>query len=848
MLPMQQPPLLLRLLLLFFAVSSPAFGGSDADGANMATYIVYLNPSLKPSPYATHLHWHHAHLDALSLDPSHHLLYSYTAAAPSAFAARLLPSHAEALRAHPAVAWVHEDALHPLHTTRSPSFMHLPPYESAQGAVGGGSDDVIIGVLDTGVWPESPSFGDAGMGPVPARWRGTCDTNATDFPSSMCNRKLIGARAFFRGFSATGNASSRASSDAMSPRDRDGHGTHTASTAAGAVVSDASLLGYASGTARGMAPGARVAAYKVCWRQGCFSSDILAGMDQAIDDGVDVLSLSLGGGAASLSRDPIAIGALAATRRGIVVACSAGNSGPAPYTLVNAAPWIITVGAGTLDRTFPAYAELGNGESHAGMSLYAGDGLGDDKYPLVYNRGLRAGSNATKLCMTGTLDPAGVKGKVVLCDRGGNSRVEKGQVVRLAGGVGMVLANTAQSGEEVVADSHLIPAVAVGASSGDAIRRYVESDADNAEVALSFAGTALDVRPAPVVAAFSSRGPNRQVPQLLKPDVIGPGVNILAGWTGSLGPTGLIADERRSAFNILSGEQARVASSALLSDGLMTLLLTLDIRVHQHYYDALGTLSEHYLYYDILTLDNQQALLARTGTAHSAIYDAGTSMSCPHISGLAAFVKAARPDWSPSAIKSALMTTAYTLDNTGSPLLDAATNATATPWAFGAGHVDPVKALSPGLVYDDASFDDYVAFLCAVGVSPQQVQAVSAAAAAPNVTCTRKLSNPGDLNYPSFSVVFRRKSSRSSVKYHRELTNVAESGGTYSVKVTGPSDISVSVKPERLVFNKTGDKVRYTVTFRCANARGPMDPAAFGWLTWSSGDHEVRSPISYTWA
>ncbi|KAK3133430.1 hypothetical protein QOZ80_6AG0536430 [Eleusine coracana subsp. coracana] len=777
MLPMQQPPLLLRLLLLFFAVSSPAFGGSDADGANMATYIVYLNPSLKPSPYATHLHWHHAHLDALSLDPSRHLLYSYTAAAPSAFAARLLPSHAEALRAHPAVAWVHEDALHPLHTTRSPSFMHLPPYESAQGAVGGGSDDVIIGVLDTGVWPESPSFGDAGMGPVPARWRGTCDTNATDFPSSMCNRKLIGARAFFRGFSATGNASSRASSDAMSPRDRDGHGTHTASTAAGAVVSDASLLGYASGTARGMAPGARVAAYKVCWRQGCFSSDILAGMDQAIDDGVDVLSLSLGGGAASLSRDPIAIGALAATRRGIVVACSAGNSGPAPYTLVNAAPWIITVGAGTLDRTFPAYAELGNGESHAGMSLYAGDGLGDDKYPLVYNRGLRAGSNATKLCMTGTLDPAGVKGKVVLCDRGGNSRVEKGQVVRLAGGVGMVLANTAQSGEEVVADSHLIPAVAVGASSGDAIRRYVESDADNAEVALSFAGTALDVRPAPVVAAFSSRGPNRQVPQLLKPDVIGPGVNILAGWTGSLGPTGLIADERRSAFNILSG----------------------------------------------------------------------TSMSCPHISGLAAFVKAARPDWSPSAIKSALMTTAYTLDNTGSPLLDAATNATATPWAFGAGHVDPVKALSPGLVYD-ASFDDYVAFLCAVGVSPQQVQAVSAAAAAPNVTCTRKLSNPGDLNYPSFSVVFRRKSSRSSVKYHRELTNVAESGGTYSVKVTGPSDISVSVKPERLVFNKTGDKVRYTVTFRCANARGPMDPAAFGWLTWSSGDHEVRSPISYTWA
>jgi len=138
--------------------------------------------------------------------------------------------------------------------------------------------------------------------------------------------------------------------------------------------------------------------------------------------------------------------------------------------------------------------------------------------------------------------------------------------VKQAGGVGMVLANTAQSGEEVVADSHLLPAVAVGATSGDAIRRYVESDA-NAEVSLSFAGTALDVRPAPVVAAFSSRGPNRVVPQLLKPDVIGPGVNILAGWTGSLGPTGLAADERRSAFNILSGERTHCfLSTAVRTD------------------------------------------------------------------------------------------------------------------------------------------------------------------------------------------------------------------------------------------------------------------------------------------
>ncbi|XP_051187602.1 subtilisin-like protease SBT1.8 [Lolium perenne] len=781
MLPMQQPLLLLVPVLLFSVIASswPALAAAGAADEGAATYIVYLNPSLKPSPYATHLNWHHAHLDSLSLDPSRHLLYSYTTAAPSAFAARLLPSHVAELRGHPAVASVHEDVLHPLHTTRSPLFLHLPPYTAPSPAQGdAGSSDVIVGVLDTGVWPESPSFGDAGMGPVPARWRGTCETNATDFPSSMCNRKLIGACGFFRGFGAGGGNGSHVSTELSSPRDHDGHGTHTASTAAGAVVADASLLGYAHGTARGMAPGARVAAYKVCWRQGCFSSDILAGMEQAIDDGVDVLSLSLGGGSYPLSRDPIAVGALAATRRGIVVACSAGNSGPSPSSLVNTAPWIITVGAGTLDRNFPAYAKLGNGETHAGMSLYSGDGLGDDRFPLVYNKGVRAGSNASKLCMAGTLDAAAVKGKVVLCDRGGNSRVEKGQVVKQAGGVGMVLANTAQSGEEIVADSHLLPAVAVGATSGEAIRSYVESDAD-AEVVLSFAGTAVDVQPAPVVAAFSSRGPNRQVPQLLKPDVIGPGVNILAGWTGSVGPTGLTIDERRPEFNILSG----------------------------------------------------------------------TSMSCPHISGLAAFVKAAHPEWSPSAVKSALMTTAYAVDNTGSPLLDAAAggnaNGTATPWSFGSGHVDPVKALSPGLVYD-TSIDDYVAFLCTVGgASPRQVQAITGS---PNATCQRKLSSPGDLNYPSFSVVFGLRKSHTTVRYHRELTNVGAAGSVYNVKVTGPPSIVVSVKPARLVFRKAGDKARYTVTFKSTAQGGPMD-AAFGWLAWSSvdGEHEVRSPISYTW-
>lgn len=236
----------------------------------------------------------------------------------------------------------------------------------------------------------------------------------------------------------------------VSPRDRDGHGTHTASTAAGSHVGNASLLGYASGTARGMAPTARVAAYKVCWTDGCFASDILAGMDRAIEDGVDVLSLSLGGGTAPYFHDTIAVGAFAATERGIFVSCSAGNSGPTKASLANVAPWIMTVGAGTLDRDFPAYALVGNKKQFSGVSLYSGKGMGSEPVGLVYyNKSL---NQSGSICMPGSLDPGLVRGKVVVCDRGINARVEKGKVVRDAGGVGMILANTAASGEELVAE------------------------------------------------------------------------------------------------------------------------------------------------------------------------------------------------------------------------------------------------------------------------------------------------------------------------------------------------------------------------------------------------------------
>ncbi|KAJ0881978.1 putative cucumisin [Helianthus annuus] len=727
------------------------------------TYIVQMNHHLKPTSYLTHHDWYADSLQSLaSTTTPDAILYSYTTAYHG-FSASLDLEQVEALRQSDSVLGVYEDTLYQLHTTRTPEFLgiqdELGLWTGQQ--LNAPAHDVIIGVLDTGVWPESRSFDDAGMPAVPSRWRGQCE-EGEDFKPTVCNKKLIGARKFSKGFRLAAGVISK---EKDSPRDQDGHGTHTSTTAAGSQVANASLFGFASGTARGMAVHARVATYKVCWKTGCFGSDILAGMDRAISDGVDVLSMSLGGGSAPYYRDTIAIGAFKAMEMGVFVSCSAGNSGPAKTSLANVAPWIMTVGAGTLDRDFPAYAILGNGKRATGVSLYSGKGMGDKPVELVYFTG-----NSSNLCLSGSLQPEAVRGKVVFCDRGVNPRVEKGQVVKEAGGIGMILGNTAESGEELVADSHLLPAVAVGRKTGDEIREYLKTEA-NPMALLRFGGTVLGVKPSPVVAAFSSRGPNMVTTQILKPDVIGPGVNILAGWSEGIGPTGLETDTRKTQFNIMSG----------------------------------------------------------------------TSMSCPHISGLAALLKAAHPGWSPSAIKSALMTTAYTLDNTRSPLRDAAGGQPSTPWAHGAGHVDPHKAISPGLVYD-ISTEEYIAFVCSLGYDIKQVQAV---VNRPNMTaCTKRLGDPGRLNYPSFSVLFGKSR---VVRYTRQLTNVGAAGSVYNVEAEAPQGVEVRVKPKQLVFKNVGDRMRYTVTFVSQRQQRGGSGDAFGSITWKNAENQVRSPVAFGW-
>ncbi|XP_059640181.1 subtilisin-like protease SBT1.4 [Cornus florida] len=765
----------LSLVLVFFLSLVSATFSNPADSSDLPeTFIIHVSRSHKPKTFTTHHHWYSSILRSLS-SSSHHpskLLYTYDTAV-NGFSARLTASQAAELRRIPGVLSILPDRVRQIHTTRTPQFLGLTDV-SGLWPNSDYADDVIVGVLDTGIWPERPSFSDEGLSPIPSNWKGTCESSP-DFPSSACNRKIIGARAFYKGYEAGLGRPMDESVESKSPRDTEGHGTHTSSTAAGSVVANASFFQYARGEARGMAIKARIAVYKICWGSGCYDSDILAAMDQAIADGVHVISLSVGasGYAPQYDHDSIAIGSFGAAQHGVLVSCSAGNSGPDPYTAVNIAPWILTVGASTIDREFPADVVLGDDSTFGGVSLYSGDLLGNSKIPLVY-----AGDCGNRYCYEGRLNSSKVTGKIVVCDRGGNARVAKGSAVKLAGGVGMIMANTAESGEELIADSHLIPATMVGSTAADKIREYVSSD-PSPTATIVFRGTVIGTSPpAPKVAAFSSRGPNHLTAEILKPDVIAPGVNILAGWTGFTGPTDLEIDPRRVDFNIISG----------------------------------------------------------------------TSMSCPHVSGLAALLRKVYPKWSPAMIKSALMTTAYNVDNSGRNITDLATGEESSPFIHGAGHVDPNGALDPGLVYD-MEVSDYVAFLCAIGYDSDRIGVFVRGPA--TVDCrAQSLATPGDLNYPSFSVVF--DSNKKVVKYKRVVKNVGPSVNVgYALIVKSPPSVEISVTPSKLMFSAENQTLSYEITFTSvavsSSQLSVVASKGFGSIEWTDGTHHVRSPIAITW-
>ncbi|KAF3787878.1 Subtilisin-like protease SBT1-7 [Nymphaea thermarum] len=726
------------------------------------TYIVQTQQDLMPTSFSTAQVWYQSLLESVSGTRDRPtIIYTYTTVLQG-FSASLTSREAESLMANPSILAVLPEKVYQLHTTRTPHFLGLDGAGDLLRRSNQGSD-VIIGMVDTGIWPESMSFSDRGLGPVPSKWNGSCIAG-TNFTTSSCNKKLIGAQFFSAGYEAALGPIDE-TKESRSPRDDQGHGTHTASTAGGAPVPGASMFGYAAGTAQGMATKARIAVYKVCWIGGCFSSDILAAMDMAVRDGVDILSLSLGGPTNQFYLDEMAIGAFAAMQHGILVSCSAGNSGPSPSTVTNVAPWIMTVGASSIDRDFPSYAVLGNQKNYVGQSLYSGKSLTSKAtLPLIYG-GSASSYWSGKYCLSGSLSSAKVAGKIVLCEKGFTSVLQKGLAVMAAGGVGVIVSGVEEDGSQLQAQAHFLPTVTVSSKNGQEILGYIRSNS-RPLATITTGKTRVGVTPSPVVARFSSRGPNSITPEILKPDVIAPGLNILAAWSRNNGPTGMDEDNRRVDFNIISG----------------------------------------------------------------------TSMSCPHVSGLAALLKGAHPNWSPAAIKSALMTTSYSTYANGQPLLDSATGTPSSPLVHGAGHVVPQKALNPGLVYDITA-DDYLNFLCGIGYTEQQIAAV----ARQRFTCTK---GRAGLNYPSFVVQF--SSAQKSINLTRTVTNVGDSSSRYSVSVSLPSSVTAVVSPRVLQFRTVEQKMSYSVTFTSSTSL-PRGTSTFGYLEWSDGKRRARSPIVFTW-
>lgn len=760
---------------LFFAFFSFCSLLSNAHH-DLQTYIVQLHPDGPSRSYfASKLHWHLSFLDksvSMEEDSSLRLLYSY-GPAMEGFAARLSPFEVEMLKRSHEVVAVRPDRKLELHTTYSYTFLGLSPTREGgawvESGFGRGS---IIGVLDTGIWPESPSFDDRGMPPIPPRWKGICQ-QAQGFDASNCNRKLIGARYFNKGHRvASPTSSPNAVVEYVSPRDSHGHGTHTASIAGGAPVSMASVLGGGGGAAHGMAPAAHIAVYKVCWFSGCYSSDILAAMDEAIRDGVDVLSLSLGGFPVPLYEDTIAIGSFRAMEHGISVICAAGNNGPIQNSVANEAPWIATIGASTLDRRFPAVVRLGNRKLLYGESMYPGKGIAaaEKELELVYVKG---GNRGSEFCLRGSLPSTKVRGKMVVCDRGVNGRAEKGQIVKEAGGAAMILTNTEINLEEDSVDVHVLPATQIGSEEAFHLKSYINSTR-RPKARIIFGGTVVGNSRAPAVAQFSSRGPSFTDPSVLKPDMIAPGVNIIAAWPQNLGPSALPEDSRRANFTVMSG----------------------------------------------------------------------TSMACPHVSGLAALLHSAHPKWTPAAIKSALMTTADKQDHRGKPIMDG--DKPADLFATGAGQVNPERAINPGLIYNIRP-EDHITHLCTLGYRRSEIFSITQR----NVSCHNILQkNKGfSLNYPSFSVIFRNGNTRKMIK--RQVTNVGSPNSIYSLELKAPEGVTVRVRPRRLTFRRVNQTLNYRVWFISKKRIQTKDTRfAEGHLMWVNkrSYNRVRSPVSVTWS
>ncbi|WVZ84164.1 hypothetical protein U9M48_031223 [Paspalum notatum var. saurae] len=652
------------------------------------------------------------------------LVYSYQHVV-SGFAARLTARQLGELQK---LRWCVDaipDVDYRLRTTYTPALLGVSTPRTGMWAAGGSmGEGVIVGVIDNGIDPRHVSYSDEGMPPPPAKWRGRCD-----FGGAPCNRKLIGGQA-------------------VTPGE---HGTHTSSTAVGAFVSDVQVLRTKVGAASGMAPRAHLAMYEVCFEDTCPSTKQLIAIEQgAFTDGVDVISISAGDDTQkAFYKDLTAVGSFSAVMSGIFVSTSAGNAGPAYGTVTNCAPWVLTVAASTMTRRVVSEIRLGNG--------LVVQGEANTRYkrlkvaPLVYVPGVFE---------DGALKAVDVRGKIVVCDSA-EGPTTRSKMIHAAGGVGMVIFNEEMEGGATWAFGNVsVAAARVSQADGQKIVAYVNATA-NPTAGLRFVGPLLDPSHPPAIAEYSSRGPcNMSNLGVLKPDITGPGTNIIAAVPGGGG-------NASRTFGMISG----------------------------------------------------------------------TSMAAPHLSGIAAVLKRARPAWSPSAIKSAMMTTADVTQPDGTPIADETTGKPASHLLMGAGIVNPTKALDPGLIYDLSGLD-YIPYVCGLGYNDTFVNEIIAQPLQ-NVTCASSGRIEGkDLNYPSFLVTLTAAAPVVEVK--RTVTNVGAAVSAYTAQVVAPKGVAVDVVPPRLDFASVNQKLEFRVRFsRVAATSATVE----GSLRWVSGKFSVRSPI-----
>lgn len=711
--------------------------------------------------YAAHLKSQHARV--LAQSKGGELLYNYVHSF-NGFAAKLTPEQAQSLARQPGVLRVTPDKTHRLHTSTTPSFLGLDARKGKPrglwNRLGGkfeAGKNVVIAVLDTGIWPESLSFADRfntktkewtfSTGPrskmkyaVPKYWQGRCD-----LVDATCNRKLIGARYYNAGWGGDEAIKTEFPDEFLSPRDADGHGTHVASTAGGNP--DVKATGPAASTfgnihISGMAPHAYVAAYKIFWDGRGKTSDIIAATDQAVEDGADIINYS-GSGTDRVFGEPSEIAFLNAAKSGVFVATSAGNDGPEPNTTNHPGPWVTTVAAGTHNRA-------GKGVAMLGSQTFKGISLADHAVTAPIILATAAGIEGTdpeevRLCYDANeegkpvLDPQKVVGKIVVCDRGVIARVDKSLAVKQAGGVGMILLNTAADG--LAADFHSVPTVHLPDTDALAVKGYAAQPGVVATI--KKAEITYDT-PAPYTAEFSSRGPLLAGGgDLLKPDLIAPGQDILAAMSPNLNGRD---------FDLLSG----------------------------------------------------------------------TSMSSPHIAGLAALLRHLHPTWSPMAIKSALMTT-------GTNVLDGPGTDPKVIFSQGAGQVRPNSAADPGLVYD-AGVNDWNAFLCGASKLVN-----------PNVCADLKKRgysfDISDMNVASIAI--GDLPGKQTVK--RTVTNV---GPRERYRFSSEGLAGFKVQPSMDSFEVSrGESLSYSVDF--IRDAADFDQYSGGYITWTGErGHVVRIPVA----